>query len=83
MSHCITDNFNFFLNCEPLARCAKRGSSLPLGTPMEIDFTSAYLHYPLPQCNKIVTPTVFFYQLRAFPPPFGQSPSGLPITQDF
>ena len=23
------------------------------------------------------------YQLRAFPPPFGQSPSGLPITQDF
>ncbi|RMX43028.1 hypothetical protein pdam_00001792 [Pocillopora damicornis] len=24
---------------EPLARCAKRGSSLPLGTPMEIDFT--------------------------------------------
>ena len=25
----------------------------PLGTPMEIDFTSAYLHYPLPQCSKV------------------------------
>ena len=25
----------------------------------------------------------FLDQLRAFPPPFGQSPSGLPITQDF
>ena len=50
---------------------------------MEIDFTSAYLHYPLPQCSKIVTPMIFFDQLRAFPPPFGQSPLGLPITQDF
>ena len=25
----------------------------------------------------------FLDQLRAFSPPFGQSPSGLPITQDF
>ena len=25
----------------------------------------------------------FLDQLRAFPPPFGQSPLGLPITQDF
>ena len=25
----------------------------------------------------------FLDQLRGFPPPFGQSPSGLPITQDF
>ena len=74
---------NFWI-CEPLARCAKRGSSLPLGTPMEIDFTSAYLHYPLPQCSKINCHSDnFLEQLRAFPPPFGQSPSGLPITQDF
>ena len=58
MSCCNTENFNYFWICEPLARCAKRGSSLPLGTPMEIDFTSAYLHYPLPQCSKIVTPII-------------------------
>ena len=56
MSHCNRDKFNYFLICGPLARCPKRGSSLPLGTPMEIDFTNAYLHYPLPQCSKIVTP---------------------------
>ena len=59
MSHCNTDNFNYLLICEPLARYAKRGSSLPLGTPMEMDFTSVYLHYPLPQYNKIVSPIIF------------------------
>ena len=66
MSHCNTDNFNYLLICEPLARYAKRGSSLPLGTPMEIDFTSAYLHYPLPQCNKIVTPIIFSISYELF-----------------
>ena len=43
------------------------------------------------QVTSQVTPPVqqnchsdnFLDQLRAFPPPFGQSPSGLPITQDF
>ena len=81
MSHCDTDKFNYFLICEPLARCAKRGSSLPLGTPMEIDFTSTYLHYPLPQCSKIVNPIIFSISYELFR--LGQSPSGLPITQDF
>ena len=60
--------------CEPLARCAKRGSSLPLGTPMEIDFTSAYLHYPLPQCSKIVTPIIFSISYELFRLPSAKVP---------
>ena len=77
MSHCNTDKFDYFWICEPLARCAKRGSSLPLGTPMEIDFTSAYFHNPLPLCSKIVTPIISSISYKLF------RPSGLPITQDF
>ena len=36
----LTYRERWFEICEPLARCTKRGSSLPLGTPMEIDFTT-------------------------------------------
>ena len=62
----LTYSERWFKWVEPLARCAKRGSSLPLGTPMEIDFTSAYLHYPLPQCNKIVSPIIFSISYELF-----------------
>ena len=77
MTHCNRDKFNYFWICEPLARCAKRGSSLPLGTPMEIDFTSAYLHYPLPQCSKIVTPIIFSISYELFRLPSAK------VSQDY
>ena len=66
MNHCNRDKFHYFWKCEPLARYAKRGSILPVGTPMETDFTSAYLHYPLPQCSKIVTPVIFSISYKLF-----------------
>ena len=71
------------LICEPLARCAKRGSSLPLGTPMEIDFTSAYLHYPLPQCSKIVAPIIFSISYELFRLPSAQIPHDYQLQKDF
>ena len=83
MSHCNTDKFNYFWICEPLARCAKRGSSLPLGTPMEIDFTSAYLHYPLPQCNKIVTPIIFLISYELFRLPSAKFPQDYQLLRTF
>ena len=33
---------------------------------MEIDFTSAYLYYPLPQCSKIVTSIIFSISYELF-----------------
>ena len=83
MSHCNTDKFNYFWICEPLARCAKRGSSLPLGTPMEIDFTSAYLHYPLPQCSKIVTPIIFSISYELFRLPSAKVPQDYQLLRTF
>ena len=83
MSHCNTDKFNYFWICEPLARCAKRGSSLPLGTPMEIDFTSAYLHYPLPQCSKIVTPIIFSISYELFRLPSAKIPQDYQLLRTF
>ena len=71
------------LICEPLARCAKRGSSLPLGTPMEIDFTSAYLHYPLPQCSKIVTPIIFSISYELFRLPSAKVPQDYQLLRTF
>ena len=47
---------------------------LPLGTPMEIDCTSAYLHYPLPQCSKIVTPIIFSISYELFRLPSAKVP---------
>ena len=81
MSHCNTDNFNYFWICEPLARCAKRGSSLLLGTPMEIDFT--YLHYPLPQCSKIVTPIIFSISYELFRLPSAKVPQDYQLLRTF
>ena len=83
MSHCNTDKFNYFWICEPLARCAKRGSSLPLGTPMEIDFTSSYLHYPLPQCSKIVTPIIFSISYELFRLPSAKIPQDYQLLRTF
>ena len=83
MSHCNTDNFNYFLICEPLARCAKRGSSLPLGTTMEIDFTSAYLHYPFPQCSKIVTSIIFSISYELFRLPSAKVPQDYHLLRTF
>ena len=83
MSCCNTENFNYFWICEPLARCAKRGSSLPLGTPMEIDFTSAYLHYPLPQCSKIVTPIIFSISYELFRLPSAKVPQDYQLLRTF
>ena len=83
MSHYNTDKFNYFWICEPLARCAKRGSSLPLGTPMEIDFTSAYLHYPLPQCSKIVTPIIFSISYELFRLPSAKIPQDYQLLRTF
>ena len=83
MSHCNRDKFNYFWICEPLARCAKRGSSLPLGTPMEIDFTSAYLHYPLPQCSKIVTPIIFSISYEFFRLPSAKVPQENQLLRTF
>ena len=71
------------LICEPLARCAKRGSSLPLGTPMEIDFTGAYLHYPLPQCSKIVTPIIFSISYELFRLPSAKVPQDYQLLRTF
>ena len=44
-------------------------SRVPLGKPMEIDLTSAFLNYPLPQCSKIVTPIIssISYELFRLP----------------
>ena len=70
----IRINLIIFEICEPLARCTKRGSSLPLGTPMEIDFTSAYLHYPLPQYKNIVTPIIFLISYELFRLPSAKFP---------
>ena len=83
MSHCNNDKFNYFWICEPLARCVKRGSSLPLGTPMEIDFTSAYLHYPLPQCGKIVTPIIFSISYELFRLPSAKVPKDYQLLRTF
>ena len=83
MSHCNRDKFNYFLICEPLARCAKRGSSLPLVTPMEIDFTSAYLHYPLPQCSKIVAPIIFSISYELFRLPSAKVPQDYQLLRTF
>ena len=83
MSHCNTDKFNYFWICQPLARCTKRGSSLPLGTPMEIDFTSAYLHYPLPQCSKIVTPIIFSISYELFRLPSAKVPQDYQLLRTF
>ena len=83
MSHCNTDKFNYFLICEPLARCAKRGSSLPLGTPIEIDFTCAHLHYPLPQCSKIVTPIIFSISYELFRLPSAKVPQDYKLLRTF
>ena len=66
-----------------LHRCAKRGSSLPLGTPMEIDFTSAYLHYPLPQCSKIVTPIIFSISYELFRLPSAKVPQDYQLLRTF
>ena len=74
MSYCNADSFNYFWICEPLAWCAKLGPSLPLGTPMEIDFTSAYVHYSLPQCSKIVTPIIFSITYELFRLPLAKVP---------
>ena len=83
MSNCNTDNFNYFWICEPLAQCAKQGSSLPLGTPMEIDCTSAYLHYPLPQCSKIVTPIIFSISYELFRLPSAKVPQDYQLLRTF
>ena len=83
MSHCNRDKFNYFWICEPLARCAKLGSSLTLGTPMEIDFTSAYLHYPLPQCSKIVTPIIFSISYELFRLPSAKVPQDYQLLRTF
>ena len=83
MSHCNTDNLNYFWIFEPLARCAKRGSSLPLGTPMEINCTSAYLHYPLPQCSKIVTPIIFSISYELFRLPSAKNPKDYQLLRTF
>ena len=77
------DKFNYFWICEPLARCAKRGSSLPLDTLMEIDFTSAYLHYPLPQCSKIVTPIIFSISYELFRLPSAKVPQDYQLLRTF
>ena len=50
---------------------------------MEIDFTSAYLHYPLPQCSKIVTPIIFSISYELFRLPSAKVPQDYQITQDF
>ena len=83
MSHYSTDKFNYFWICEPLARCAKRGSSLPLGTPMEINFTSSYLHYPLPQCSKIVTPIIFSISYELLRLPSAKIPQDYQLLRTF
>ena len=64
-----------------MAKCAHRRSSIPLGKPMEIDLTGAYLHYQLPPMQQNGHSDYFLDQLRAFLPPFDQSPLGLPITE--
>ena len=48
---------------------------------MEIDLTGAYLHYQLPPMQQNGHSDYFLDQLRAFLPPFDQSPLGLPITE--
>ena len=83
MSHCNTDKFNYFWIFEPLARCAKRGSRLPLGTPMEIDFSISYLHYPLPQCSKIVTPIIFSTSYELFRLPSAKVPQDYQLLRTF
>ena len=41
------------MRCELLTKCAHPETSLPRGTPTEIDLTSAYLHYPLSNVAKL------------------------------
>ena len=55
----------------------------PLGTPMEIDFTSAYLHYPLPQCSKIVTPIIFSISYELFRLPSAKIPQDYQLLRTF
>ena len=55
----------------------------PLGTPMEIDFTSAYLHYPLPQCSKIVTPIIFSISYELFRLPSAKVPQDYQLLRTF
>ena len=83
MSHCNTDKFDYFCISEPLARCAKRGSSLPLGTRVGIDFTSVYFHYPHPLCSKIVTPTIFSISYELFRLPSAKVPQDYQLLRTF
>ena len=64
MSHCNRVNIIIF---EFANLCAKRGSSLPLGTPMEIDFTNIFT-LPTSPVLQICHSDNFLDQLRAFPP---------------
>ena len=79
-SHCNMDNFNYFRICEPLARCAKRGPSLPLGTPLEIDFTGHSR-----SCSKIVTPIIFSisYSYELFRFPLAKAPQDYQLLRTF
>ena len=58
---------------------------LPLGTtwPMEIDCTSAYLHYPLPQCSKIITPIIFSISYELFRLPSAKVPQDYQLLRTF
>ena len=56
---------------------------LPLGTPMEIDCTSAYLHHPLPQCSKIITPIIFSISYELFRLPSAKVPQDYQLLRTF
>ena len=57
--------------------------SMHLGTPMEIDFSSAYLHYPLPQCSKIVTSIFFSTSYELFRLPSAKVPQDYHLLRTF
>ena len=58
-------------------------SCVPLGTPMEIDFTSSYLHYPLPQCSKIATPIIFSISYELFRLPSAKVPQDYQLLNNY
>ena len=46
-------------------------------------FTSAYLHYPLPQCSKIVTPIIFSISYELFRLPSAKVPQDYQLLRTF
>ena len=50
---------------------------------MEIDCTSAYLNYPLPQCSKIITPIIFSISYELFRLPSAKVPQDYQLLRTF